>query len=396
VEVADASGPSASCAATVTDFGKPPLLPGGVGSSHASTAAGGEEEVDLEGTLNSNASKEFSFGTTKPAQLPSASQLELTLESFSSSYTLEVAAPDSGAVHRADELDRPQPDELESDAVTEATCPAGKAATEGGLSPKFGPAGKAAEEALLTPKTPDSEAGDLFTFGTTNPLALPDPALLRQLASVQDAPLVPEAEPSAGTLALPSGRLSTSERRTPRWEPADHQHAPLPPVQEVPQPQTPPQAAAQPDQAMQICSQYSISSQNSDHARMAQQWQMQQAAQVLQQQAHHAQVAQQWQMHQAHEAQRQQTWHEEVQKQQSEAADVAERQGQIAKSHDVEEQNLAPSESYGPYFLGNNGEELEEVPKVQPEPSKKRLAAAGCIVILAVLAVGCVVLAVSL
>lgn len=350
-----------------SDLGKPPLLPGGGSLSienfeagaDSSTAASGERDVDLEFTLNSNASKEFSFGTTKPAPLPSAAQLE-------------VAAPECRAAQpgpRAnDQLERArarhrtvEPRAL-SDGLQEALVPEAS-----------GPVAKPAEETFLSPKA-DSEGGELFTFGTTIPLKLPDPALLRQMGCAEDIPPGVAAERSAETLALPSG-----ERRTPRWEPADN---PLPSVQEISQPQTPPPVAALPEQAAQI-SPY--------HAQVAQQWQMQQAPQMSPEYAHHAQMAQQWQMQQAQEAQRLQDWHEELQKQQREAAEVAHLQVQATKSHDVEAQRLANSESYGPYF----GEKAESVVKVQPERSKSRLAAGGCIIVLAVLAAGIVALLAS-
>jgi len=342
-----------------TDFGKPPLLPGGGSLSiesleagaDAPTAASGERDVDLEATLNSNASKEFSFGTTKPAPLPSASQLDAVRE----------CGPVQPGHQANDELEKARMRHRTVDL--EASGNVRKPADE--VLPGGWP------ESLQSPK---SEGGELFTFGTTIPLKLPDLAVLRQMACAEDAPPLPAADRSAGTLALPSG-----ERRTPRWEPADH---PLPPVQEISPAQTPPQVAALPEQAAQI-SPY--------HAQVAQQWQMQQAPQMSLEYAHHAQVAQHWQMQQAQEAQRLQDRYEEVHRQQSLAAESAQLQAQATKSHDVEEQSLAYSEAHGPYF----NEEADSGTKVQPERSKSRLAAGCCIVVLAVLAVGIVVLFVN-
>jgi len=313
-----------------------------------------------------------------------------------------VAADGSQAA--CDELEKAQPDELESAAAIEAPGT---------------PAKPCAEEALSSPKS-DGEADEGFTFGTTTPLKLPDPALLRQMASAQDA--------RGGHMPGSSGAIPAPERRTPRWEPADYQHAPLASVQEVstpqpvspqrptPQPLTPPplQPAPLSEQAGNV-QEYALALQGSpqpqyahqhhalqlqqqaqEEAQVAQQWQLQQASQMTPQYAHHAlqlqqaqeaQVAQQWQLQQAQEAQLRASWHEEVQKQQSwheEARRLqSEQQLQITKSSEAE--------AYGPYF-GQNGEQSEEDLKVQPqERSKSRLVAAGCIVFLAVLGVGIVV-----
>jgi len=232
--------------------GKPPLLPGGGSANVAaddSTAApeSPSGEADLEGTLRSNTSvesgKEFSFGTTKPVQLPPAPELDLAaarpdcrppplapVDSSSHSAPPPLApaqttslpltmAPESAAATKRPDRILSETDEL-----------------EGGMAE--------APKAVLSPKS-DGEAGEnMFTFGTTTALTLPDPETLRQMgiSSAHDGPRPPGAEPRTG------GTEKIHQKITPRWEPADHHQVPLPPVQEAsPQPPVTP-----PDQAVAL------------------------------------------------------------------------------------------------------------------------------------------------
>lgn len=257
--------------------GKPPLLPGGgtADPTETSTGASGEAPVDLEDTFNSNASKEFSFGTTKPAQLPAAPDLEYTAAaggtqaqpaaSDSASPSLHASPPRSGMQQVAQKKDAaapPECDELlfsESAAGESANFP-GKMSS-GHLSPKSdSDGGELTFGTTNALKLPDpgllqqmaANAQD-FSFGTTTPLQLPDPALLRQMASAQDAPV----GPATGCRKLSHPDVTMPNRSTPRWEPAEA----LAPVQEVspqrplamaPRDISPPPPLAPPDQAVAL------------------------------------------------------------------------------------------------------------------------------------------------
>lgn len=216
------------------------------GETDASTAAGSGDALDLEDTLHSNASKEFSFGTTNPRQLPPApdepppSPVSASSPTKSEARSLKSkaeAASNSSATHGQAESvlepeapGRPAPlDDTEaacvSSKVSPASCKSGTNATEptGVPSPKSD-----SEEAAAA-----ADSMDLFTFGTTNPMQLPDPNLLRQTGSNSDpAPAVDVAV--APVTAAPDQMLHV----TPR------QMVPLPPVMETPAPpSTPPNQA---------------------------------------------------------------------------------------------------------------------------------------------------------
>jgi len=318
------------------------------------------------------------------------------------------------------------------------------------------------DERVLSPKGCDemsdhSPAGseNMFTFGTTTPIALPDPALLRQMASAHDA-----HTPRLGAVAEDANSLTPRQRgapptpppqrqvtppivpecrTTPRWEPADHHNVPLPPVREV----SPPPPCAPPDQAVAL---RSLSRTGlPTHSRsgleaacftppLAPVVQVAQMPQMPMQYYPHHQVAQTWheQALLAHAAASvyqdpaltlppncimvPEALHGELQKQQWEVAQLM--NGQDAElgmqmqmpgyenalaceyqyAQPLEEQHLTNSmncngEDEG-YFNGEEGEdEPEETLKVTSEPGRgKRLTAACCIVILAALPVVLVVL----
>lgn len=440
--------------------GKPPPLPNGGtldvpsgrnfdAAADDSTDTGRTVELDLEDTLNSNASmKEFSFGTTAPAKLPPALDLD-------DQSRRPISPTKLGPVAMGDLS--------ESGTSTTTASPKTEAPP---LHPGDGTAQPPRlDERVLSPKgcddmsthSPAGSEDNMFTFGTTTPIALPDPALLRQMASAHDAhtprlgavaedahavtPRQRGVPPSPAPQRLPSPCTVPEHRVTPRWEPADHNNVPLPPVRE----KSPPAPCAPPDQAVAL---RSLSRTGLPaHSRsgleaacftppLAPVVQVAQMPQMPMQYYPHHQVAQTWHeqallAHAAASAYQDpaqsmppncvqhmvpEALHGELQKQQWEVAQLMNGQDaelgmqvqmpghedflgcehQYAQS--LEEQHMTDSmncngEAEG-YFNGEEGEdEPEETLKVTSEPGRgKRLAAACCIVILAALPVVLVVL----
>jgi hypothetical protein len=150
-----------------------------------------DREVEFEDTINSTTSKEFSFGTTQPPQLPVAEELNAALIAHES--------PQDGSLAVLDEETGTQQtsrsERSGSLPVAEASPPEKEASPveRKGSTPSqlHVPAEKTSNGDLLasSPKSSNSsEAGELFTFGNTNPLQLPDPALLRQASFASDGP----------------------------------------------------------------------------------------------------------------------------------------------------------------------------------------------------------------
>jgi len=423
--------------------GKPPLLPRGASSdatADTSTAASGEGQVNLEDTWNSTASKEFSFGTTKPAQLPKAPELERIISGHLSEATAAEPGPHAtgSTSDVASAKTRPQAidpistepsEKLSPEAISDAV-PAEECQVQAQPDELENAAVEAARPTspLARPGTPDSEAGEMFTFGTTNPLQLPDPGHLRQIASCQDA-AVPDRGVDATGL---SGISAPEQRRTPRWEP----DAPLPPVQEV----TPPPPLAPPDQAVALRSNYS-SPQRSRSGLTAVEVATPGAAgsttppmpQVppAPQQYYHPQVSQTWHGQQAppHPELQSQTLPPEyahmvsealqqvLQKQQAEAAEyhhqvMRAQESEVYRHQEIvehpfgrrdslsstiaqyefplaDENNMTYSDNYEKYFGGEETD--DDTLKVPPRQRGKRLAASCAVIILAALAVGSVV-----
>lgn len=248
------------------------------GNRPLSTTEEEEEGEQFEGTLQSDGSKEYSFGTTEPPKLPKAREVEdlACARSKVESPPKAVNGSERDKAGLPPKLPKAQSQDL--DELACATTPfsfAGKDEQEtkkdkkkrpdelqtGSGTPTFA----LQDEANLRVRSESKDNGGLgspcseheaFTFGTTNPLKLPDPALLRQAANT-DKPVEPKVEEGA---IVPVQRAAderpTSARqpeRNPRHQilpPLEqpHPHVPLPPIME-PHPMPP---MLPPDEAVDL------------------------------------------------------------------------------------------------------------------------------------------------
>lgn len=181
---------SASTSASDSDKSK--------GSPATAADNGADADGHLEGTLNSNASKEFSFGTTHPAALPTESLQNVPLEP-------SKITQDSNE------------GELVSNGMDDP------------LMPQASPTTMQSNEEPPSPSD-DPDNSPEFTFGTTVPIQLPD---FSQVPHPTDS--------ASSALQQTPGHILVEARGNGRTTDDHSTHIPLPPVLEgKPSPPTTP------------------------------------------------------------------------------------------------------------------------------------------------------------
>eukprot|EP00931_Biecheleriopsis_adriatica_P090359 TRINITY_DN6435_c0_g1_i1.p1 TRINITY_DN6435_c0_g1~~TRINITY_DN6435_c0_g1_i1.p1 ORF type:complete len:464 (+),score=113.07 TRINITY_DN6435_c0_g1_i1:94-1485(+) len=146
--------------------GSPPGAQGGGSSSDGSTSAGSGTEGSLEETINSTASKEFSFGTSQ----------NQTLVSSATALANGAPAPDSPQGAAASKLLAAKEPALASPAPALGER---QATPCSGSSPGSPPAPAATprspgKRAKAVAEEEEEDSGNEFTFGTSQPIQLPD------------------------------------------------------------------------------------------------------------------------------------------------------------------------------------------------------------------------------
>lgn len=237
---------------------KEDCLNSSLNSQQTTSASTKEEEQEAEfGTLKSDHSKEYSFGTTEPPKLPKTEELDGLAWARKASF--EAKACEDQPANQADGNEN---EKKTKQKPSEIQCP--PSPNEAVLQEARRSGSKDDPRLSVGSLSPSSE--EAFTFGTTNPLKMPDPSLLRQASGLgSDRCAAPKIEESAicvqaaqdirtaPVLTQPSTQSFSPHPQTSQ----PHPHVPLPPVLEAQPPPSPP--VIPPDEAVALRSQLSSS-----------------------------------------------------------------------------------------------------------------------------------------